>query len=78
MFKKRAIKLTLDKAPEKPKKTETEVIEDRHDFFKKTDYVFKKLHSTGFKVAIAIGVYVVLDTIRQVAVVSACQPEEDN
>jgi hypothetical protein len=65
MFKDRALTVTMDKkdkdqAPRNPTNPK--------EFEKKAEFVLHKLERIGKKVFIGVCAYVVLDTVRQVAV----------
>lgn len=83
MFKKRALIVKLDKA--EPKNALAEDTDIRPIEIKAgavTGTVLKKFEKVGWKVFGCVCVYVLLDTVRQVAVARASQPypetEEEN
>lgn len=71
MFKKRAIKVTLDKQDKKNpgEHQDTRLIEE------KTEAILIKLGRFGAKVFAGVCIYVVLDTWRKVEVAKASQPK---
>lgn len=71
MFKNRAVLVKLQKDNKEV------VVEEHHDvrpIEEKTGAILKKFEKVGLKVFVCIGAYVLLDTIRQVAVTRAEQP----
>lgn len=73
MFRNRELKVTLDKKDKNP--PEQDGNRDNRRIEQKTEAILKKLERVGFKVALCIGGYVVLDTWRQVQVAKANNPE---
>lgn len=71
MFKNREISVQLKKTPTSESQEPTNTTEDLDE---KADLVLHKVERLMVKVFIGIGLYVVLDTGRQVAVAKANKP----
>jgi hypothetical protein len=71
MFKNREISVQLKKTPEGGNQEPTNTTEDLDE---KADLILHKVERLLLKVGIGIGLYVVLDTGRKVAVAKANQP----
>lgn len=75
MFKNRAITVTVDK---KNKDELQEQPEDPAIFEHKADHILRKLEKIGTKVFVGVCIYVILDTVRQVAVAQTIYPQEQD
>lgn len=68
MFKNRSVNVKLQKDEKTPA---TKTTTDTRSIEEKTGAILKPLGKFGFKVALCVGAYVLLDTFRQVSVARA-------